>query len=208
MIDKIFNTDCIEGIKQLPDESVNLVLTDPPYNVNKAEWDHWKTVDEYIAWCGEWIKEVERVLSPTGTFIFFHNDMEQIARLMEWIRVNTCLSFNSFCIWDKKDFRALAWKNPTEENNLRCWFNVCEYFLVYVKNGTEWGEDKTGLQRVKLDVNNFSTLRKYAYDMLVFIGSRERERENGSAVSAKFIERALGHRKAEHFFYCSPKEYL
>lgn len=79
---------------------------------------------------------------------------------------------------------------------------------MYVKNGTEWGEDKTGLQRVKLDVNNFSTLRKYAYDMLVFIGSRERERENGSAVSAKFIERALGHRKAEHFFYCSPKEYL
>lgn len=47
---------------------------------------------------------------------------------------------------------------------------------MYVKNGTEWGEDKTGLQRVKLDVNNFSTLRKYAYDMLVFIGSRERER--------------------------------
>ena len=205
MLDTVFNEDCLEGMKRIPDESVNLVLTDPPYNVNIAEWDHWKTVDDYVNWCGEWITEVERVLSPTGTFIFFHNDMEQISRLMEWIRLNTCLSFNSFCIWDKKDFRALSWKNPTEDNNLRCWFNTCEYFLVYVKNGTEWGEDKTGLQRVKLDVNNFSTLRKYAYDMLVFIGTRERA---DSTLSAKYIEKVLGHRRAEHFFYCSPKEYL
>ena len=202
MLDVVLNMDALEGIKALPNSSVNLVLTDPPYNVNKAEWDHWKTVDEYIAWCGEWIKEVERVLTDTGTFIFFHNDMEQISRLMEWIRINTCLTFNSFCIWDKGDFRALSWKNPTEENNLRCWFNVCEYVLVYVKNGIEWGEDKTGLQRVKLDVTNFSSLRKYAYEMLVWITEREGE------LSAKYIEKRLGHRRAEHFFYCQPKEYL
>ena len=172
MLDTVFNEDCIEGIKKIPDGSVSLVLTDPPYNVNIAEWDHWNSVDDYVNWCGEWIKEIERVLSSTGTFIFFHNDIEQISRIMEWIRVNTCLSFNSFCIWDKGDFRALSWKNPSEENNLRCWFNTCEYFLVYVKNDTEWGVDKTGLQRVKLDVNNFAPLRKYAHEMLIYIGEK------------------------------------
>ena len=30
--------DCIEFMKTLPDKSVNLVLTDPPYNIGKAEW--------------------------------------------------------------------------------------------------------------------------------------------------------------------------
>ena len=36
---KIYNLDCIEGIKMIPDKSVDLVLTDPPYNIGIAKWD-------------------------------------------------------------------------------------------------------------------------------------------------------------------------
>ena len=32
-IDKIFNQDCIEGMKGIPDESVDLIVTDPPYKL-------------------------------------------------------------------------------------------------------------------------------------------------------------------------------
>jgi len=34
---KIYNMDCLEGMKQLPDESVDLILTDPPYGINIAK---------------------------------------------------------------------------------------------------------------------------------------------------------------------------
>ncbi|MPN45707.1 hypothetical protein SDC9_193277 [bioreactor metagenome] len=50
--------------------------------------------------------------------------MVQIAQLMEWIRKNTEFVFNSFIIWDKGNFRAQGWKNPSEKSKLRSWFNV------------------------------------------------------------------------------------
>lgn len=195
--------DCLEIMKEIPDKSVDLVLTDPPYNIGKAkDWDKWKTKESYIGFMGEVFLECQRVLKDNGTLYFFHNDIVQISMLMEWLRGNTNFHFNSFIVCDKGDWRALAWKNPTQKNNLRCWFNVCEYCLCYVKGDclhTEW--DKTGWDKVRLDVNNFSNLRKYAYDMLCFIGG-------GQPVANKYIEKMLGNRKAEHFFYCRAKEYL
>lgn len=104
--------DCIELLKTLPDKSVNLVLTDPPYNISKADWDK---IPNYVEWCGKWILETQRVLKDNGSFYFFHNDMEQIAQIMEYIRLNTDFKFNSFCIWDKGDFRAISWKRHSEK---------------------------------------------------------------------------------------------
>jgi len=38
-LDKIYNMDCLEGMKQIPDNYVDLVLTDPPYGITKEKWD-------------------------------------------------------------------------------------------------------------------------------------------------------------------------
>ena len=56
-INKIHNTDCLELLKQLPDESIDCVITDPPYmGVVSEDWDNqWKSIDEYTDWCNEWI---------------------------------------------------------------------------------------------------------------------------------------------------------
>ena len=129
--------DCLEILPTLG--RVDAVITDPPYNMGKAKWDK---IPDYINWCGKWIKECERVLKDNGSFYFWHNDMVQIALLMEWIRTNTRFVFNSFCVWDKGDFRALAWKNPSEANNLRSWFITCEYCLFYTF------QDETGLDKI------------------------------------------------------------
>lgn len=133
---KLMQGDCLELMRDIPDKSVDLILTDPPYNIGKAKWDK---IPNYIEWCGKWLKECERLLKDNGSFYFWHNDMVQIAQLMEWIRQNTRFVFNSFCVWDKGDFRALSWKNPSDANNLRSWFNTCEYCLFYTF------QDETGL---------------------------------------------------------------
>ena len=135
--------DCLELMKDIPDGSVDLVLTDPPYNIKKEkEWDSWKTKEQYIAFMGGIFLECQRVLKDNGTMYFFHNDIVQISMLMEWIRNNTDFQYNSFIVCDKGDWRALSWKNPTEKNNLRCWFNTCEYCLCYTF------QDETGLKKV------------------------------------------------------------
>ena len=136
---KLLEGDCLELMQEIPDKSVDLILTDPPYNIGKAKWDK---IPNYIEWCGKWLKECERLLKDNGSFYFWHNDMVQIAQLMEWIRQNTRFVFNSFCVWDKGDFRALSWKNPSEGNNLRSWFSTCEYCLFYTF------QDETGLEQI------------------------------------------------------------
>lgn len=188
---ELFNSNCLEKIKDIPDNSIDLIVTDPPYNIGKAHWDK---IQNYVKWCGIWLKESERVLKNNGTLYFFHNDMPQIAQLIEWIKLNTDFKYNSFIIWDKGEHRANCWKYPTEKNTLRSWFSTCEYCLAYTF------QDQSGLDRIKLDTNNFQTLRRYAYQVLCYIGG-------GQSVSNQHIQKALGHRRAEHFFYCLPKEY-
>jgi len=165
-LNRIYNEDCLEGMKRVPDGSVDLVLTDPPYNIGKAKWDK---IPNYIEWCGKWLIECQRVLKDNGSFYWWHNDMVQIAQLMEWIRANTRFVFNSFIVWDKGDFRALSWKNPSEDNNLRSWFNTCEYCLFYTF------QDETGLTTVMLDTNNFPTLRGYFKGLQEYIGLNKKQ---------------------------------
>lgn len=63
---KLLNKDCLELLKVLPDNSVDLVLTDPPYYIGfdgGKGWDSkWKTEEEYLSWCKEWTTECVRVL--------------------------------------------------------------------------------------------------------------------------------------------------
>ena len=65
-LNTITNSDCLKYLKKLPDNSVDLVLTDPPYNIGfdgGKGWDsYWKSDREYILWCMEWTQECIRVL--------------------------------------------------------------------------------------------------------------------------------------------------
>ena len=96
---EIYCGDCLEVMQTFEDKSINLVPTDPPYNIGKADWDK---IDGYIDWCGLWIEQCQRVLMDNGSFYFFHNDMEQIADLMLWIRENTDFVFKQFIVWNKR----------------------------------------------------------------------------------------------------------
>ncbi|MHB1157252.1 MAG: hypothetical protein ACYC26_10485 [Phycisphaerales bacterium] len=47
---QLFQGDSIEWLSSLPAESADLVFADPPYNVNKAEWDNFASQEAYIRW--------------------------------------------------------------------------------------------------------------------------------------------------------------
>lgn len=70
----IYNLDCTIGLtKYLEDESVDLIIADPPYfKVIGERWDYmWRTEDDYLAWSKEWISEITRVLRKGGSFYLF-----------------------------------------------------------------------------------------------------------------------------------------
>ena len=74
--------DVIEGLSSLGDESVDMVIIDPPYNIgydfgnNKCR----KGIKQYVEWAQLWLRESERILKPTGT-MFVYGFSEILAHL-------------------------------------------------------------------------------------------------------------------------------
>jgi len=60
--------DCRAWLKSLEASAIDLVIADPPYNLKKADWDTFASQERYIEWSMEWIREVARILKPTGSF--------------------------------------------------------------------------------------------------------------------------------------------
>jgi len=63
----LFQGDSIEWLRSLESETVDLIFADPPYNINKADWDSFESQEQYIAWSMQWIEQAARILKPTGT---------------------------------------------------------------------------------------------------------------------------------------------
>ncbi len=63
----IYVGDSLKWLASLESESVDLVIADPPYNINKAEWDSFESQQAYVQWSLKWIEQAARVLKPNGT---------------------------------------------------------------------------------------------------------------------------------------------
>jgi site-specific DNA-methyltransferase (adenine-specific) len=64
---ELWHTDVMALLGKLPDRSVDLVVTDPPYAIGKDDWDEFASIDAYVDWCDGWLAEVARVLAPHGS---------------------------------------------------------------------------------------------------------------------------------------------
>jgi site-specific DNA-methyltransferase (adenine-specific) len=95
--------DCLETLRRIPSGSIQLVVCDPPYNVNVAAWDD---VADYVEWAAKWIREVERVLAPAGNFVMFGGLQYQgeagsgdLLSLMNWMRQHSEMLLANLIIW-------------------------------------------------------------------------------------------------------------
>jgi DNA modification methylase len=96
--------DCLETLRRIPSQAVQLVICDPPYNINVAAWDD---VADYVDWAGRWLSEVERVLTPSGNFVLFGGLQYQgeagsgdLLSLMSWMRRHSRMLLANLIIWN------------------------------------------------------------------------------------------------------------
>ena len=70
---ELINADCLQYIKTLPDNCIDLICTDPPYfKVKPDGWDNqWKGDSDYLAWLDMCLAEFWRVLKPAGSIYLF-----------------------------------------------------------------------------------------------------------------------------------------
>lgn len=92
--------DAIQGMKGLPSESVDLIVTDPPYNLSKdyGETNDNLSFDNYIQFSIDWLAEAKRVLKPTGTIYVFMG-MQFISYIYKILDKDLGLKFNSWITW-------------------------------------------------------------------------------------------------------------
>jgi len=76
-LDKIYNMDCMEGMKQIKNNEIDIILTDPPYGVKKAKWD---ILD--IDLLKNALPEMKRICK--GTILIYAS----MKYLKEWLELN------------------------------------------------------------------------------------------------------------------------
>ena len=185
-LNKIYHMDAFEGLKLIPDKSVNLAILDPPYNIgvitmrdNRPQKNAWDKITNYQEWIEQLLKEVYRVLTDNGVMYLWHNDMQQIADILHNSSVNRMFTFRSFCIWDKgKGYRAQSWANRRENGAtaLRSWFNICEYCLHFFKDSnadSKWR--RTGLERINSNPECYRPLKDWYNSELMRLGITEKD---------------------------------
>jgi DNA modification methylase len=97
---KILQGEATDKLKDLADESVDLIIADPPYNLNKdyGNKSDSKSFDEYISFTKDWTNEATRILKPNGTIYVFMG-FRFISYLYQILENDNSLYFNNWVCW-------------------------------------------------------------------------------------------------------------
>lgn len=123
----IDNVDCLEGLKEIPDNSVDLIVTDPPYMLNQYSASG-KKLDPWADWCNAsfwyatWFNEARRVLKNTGAMWVCLNwrslvTYQKAACAAGW-------QMESLLVWDKE------WIGPGGVKGLRPSYELVALFCM------------------------------------------------------------------------------
>lgn len=100
----VMASDCLETLRGIPTGSIQLIVCDPPYNINLAKWD---IHQDYTGWAAKWLAEAERVLSPTGNLVIFGGLQYQgeagtgdLLSLIYWMRGHSAMQLVNLIVWN------------------------------------------------------------------------------------------------------------
>lgn len=130
--------DCAEQLKKLPDDSVDLIVTSPPYADQRKTSYGGIAVNQYVEWFLPITKELLRVLKPTGTFILNIKEKVQngerstyVLELILEMRKQGWFWTEEF-IWHKKNCYPGKWPNRFRDAWERLLqFNKTRQFNMY-----------------------------------------------------------------------------
>ena len=92
--------DAIEEMKKIPDNSIHLIVTDPPYNLSKDYGNNTDNLEfnDYLEFSRQWLKEAKRVLMDNGSIYVFMG-MKYISYIYSILEQELSMTFNSWITW-------------------------------------------------------------------------------------------------------------
>ena len=103
LVNQVLHGDCLEWLREIPDDSIDFVFTDPPYNLGKKYAGYLDDLEikEYFNWCDQWIVELARVLKPGHTLALLNIPLWAIRH---FLFMDSMLRFQNWIVWDALAF--------------------------------------------------------------------------------------------------------
>ena len=100
--------NCLEVMKDIPDNSIDAIITDPPYGTTACKWD--SVIDFNLMW-----EQLNRIIKPNGAIVLFGSEPFSSA-----LRMSNIKNFKYDWIWDKKRITnpMMAKKQPLRQHEV------------------------------------------------------------------------------------------
>ena len=164
-LNKIIKGDSVEVLKKLPDNSVDLIFADPPYNLQlngelwrpnqtkvdavNDEWDKFTDFQVYDKFCEEWIKECRRVLKKDGSIwiIGSYHNIFRVGKIMQdvglwvlndilWIKTNPMPNFKGTRFNNAHE--TLIWASKNKDSRYTFHYKTMKAFNDDLQLRSDW----------------------------------------------------------------------
>lgn len=171
----IYNENSLEALKKIPDESIDTIITDPPYGIAKeksfkdkshgsfkaldSQWDIFESKDAYVKFSKEWLTECNRVLKPEGNIAVWGSRVSifDIQPIMD----SLFPKFLDMLTWIKRDSPPNMTRRGMAPST--------EFCLIYTKAEKGWTFNHDEIKKY----NNGKQMRNY-FDVQRTMNNKER----------------------------------
>jgi len=87
---KLYKGECLEVMKSIPDDSIDAIITDPPYGTTACKWD--SVIDFDLMW-----EQLNRIIKPKGAIVLFGSEP-----FSSTLRMSNLKGYKYDWIWSKK----------------------------------------------------------------------------------------------------------
>lgn len=132
-VNRVYHSDALTLLQGLEDASIDLICTDPPYNIDKVrEWDKWPTDAAYIEWLHTILAQFKRVLKPNGSLYLFA--APRLAARVE-VAVGEHFYVLNRITWNKPKFSTKA--EMFDKETMRGYFPASEAIIFAEQYGSD-----------------------------------------------------------------------
>ena len=122
---ELLNGDCLELLQNIPDKSIDMILTDPPYEITNCKWD------SVIPFAPMW-EQLNRIIKDNGAIVLFGSEPFSSA-----LRMSNIKNYKYDWVWDKKSSTGFlnSKKQPLRriENIIVFYKKQCCYYPIMRK---------------------------------------------------------------------------
>jgi adenine-specific DNA-methyltransferase len=133
---RVEHGDCLDVMRGMPDNSIDAVVTDPPYfRVKGDAWDRqWDKPTQFLAWLDQIAEQWQRLLKPNGSLYCFASS--KMAARVECLLANR-FSILSHIVWQKGDDNGNGMHTRQHKPDCRNWFPQTERLIFAEHYGAD-----------------------------------------------------------------------